>query len=689
MSNQQSLRPDYYEGQFVGAVDLDQAVDYARFQLARHGLGAHVWGIGIGLQLKEVPKLGDTDAVDVYVQPGFAVDGFGRQIVVREAYQIPPELLALCTEPRVMVWIRHHAQPTSPPREGFLACDEDPQFTRVDEGFRIVVGHRKHSEQHDEILVAGQSIDALEVLPQRKAADPLICDESIPYQTFPADGESQATWLVPLGCVRWDGVELISSDDEDRRWTRSRRRYLGVVAEEIEAADGLIRLRNRTSEPPSEETDPLSKACGLALSVEEGKDLVLADGDEGGEKKLHVEDLVWVEGNLRVVKADVKLFGGKLQLRDDVGSDSGVPMWIRRVDSSNSGPAQHDMQLLIGKSSNGPNRLTIGQVNLESSPPNVADLVVVQDDGKVGIGTTDLQLSKPLTVRAIHEAEGAQEVMGIQNAGGAMKWHVNLRTEDQLGLEFARSDDPNETKRFFLADDGNVGIGTAEPNAKLDVSSVPPAAYNTPLGSQKWFSVGNGGDSGRMWVQYGEQCAPLLVLSDKDNPPWIQFQQTGEDEDEAAPEYISTIGHARSNSNDIAIMAGKVGIGASHRPSELEVYGNIRLGSLGDLHALGAPQSLRVVAGRVAADGEIQSGSGFTVVKPPITNGIYYVTFLPAFSVAPVVVVSLIGSTDNNNVATIHGLSHSGFSASTTSIAFAGSVTWENTEFTFIAMGPS
>jgi hypothetical protein len=75
-------RPNYYEGQYLGAQDLVAAQEYQRQQDQRHRLAAHTWGIAVGLELEERPQSGSSDAVDVYLRPGYAVDGFGRAIVV-------------------------------------------------------------------------------------------------------------------------------------------------------------------------------------------------------------------------------------------------------------------------------------------------------------------------------------------------------------------------------------------------------------------------------------------------------------------------------------------------------------------------------------------------------------------------------------------------------------------------------
>ncbi len=131
----------------------------------------------------------------------------------------------------------------------------------------------------------------------------------------------------------------------------------------------------------------------------------------------------------------------------------------------------------------------------------------------------------------------------------------------------------------------NVGIGAETAKAKLDIKEVPLGA-----GSHKdedmWFSIGNGDDQGRLWIEQGEKGAPLLVLSDQNNPPRIQFQQTGtgETSTEARPDFESWIGHGKGDSANIAIMPREknddddadippvyVGIGTDDPQQELHV----------------------------------------------------------------------------------------------------------------------
>src|SRR5882724_12707581 len=92
MATTQDQWPRYYEDQYLGADDLDQAVVYGHVQQARHALGAHTWGISIGLDLVEKPRPGGGNRVDVFVTPGYAWDGYGRPILVLAPAPVPESL---------------------------------------------------------------------------------------------------------------------------------------------------------------------------------------------------------------------------------------------------------------------------------------------------------------------------------------------------------------------------------------------------------------------------------------------------------------------------------------------------------------------------------------------------------------------------------------------------------------------
>ena len=459
----QTERPRFYEQQYLGARDLTRIVDYMREARARHDLGAHIWGIAAGLQLVEKPsKCGGP--LEVYLEPGFAWDGFGRPIAVLSPRRISAALFESFTYEAsdagppagrlIPLWIRYREQAVGGPPPGFEICSDEDQYSRTLETFDIVVGPRPtHGERHDTVNVAGYNVDARDV-PARleipgpvvggTATSPTLDDESVAYQAYPDDAD--ARWLVPLGVVRWlppNGaaaggfqarVESASPDPTvgPRDLTRHERerRYIGVVAGTVNAAGATIRLRNR-------------------------------DGDF--TPTVWTNELAWVEGDARV-DGDVSLLDGRVVFRDGDYRDHGAPLTAGRREANSLGG--RDLVLQIGAAETGANRLVIGPVVAPAGggggAPTLHEKVVVKDDGGVGIGETNPD--RPLVVRG----RGAgQEAVGLENAGGSTRWSLALNGGGVAGFHIR--DVTADATRLYIKEGGDVGIGTTAPTQNLHV----------------------------------------------------------------------------------------------------------------------------------------------------------------------------------------------------------------------------
>lgn len=387
-----SERPTYYEEQYLTAEDLIAAVDYGRIQLARHALGAHTWGIAAGLQLKETPEPGG--GLSIYVLPGYAIDGYGRSIVVLNPYRIPEEKFSAIkpetgnADPRgKLVRVSIAYDETSHPRPYSDVCRQGVKSSRIQETFRIEPGDADYMGTNSGINIFGRALsDPRTALKAFDSKAPPIFDGSVPYQDL-AEVNPRARWLIPLGYVRWLAKEgapgqFMPRDDsgteKDSDSIRKVRRYVGVVAEEVTAADGAIRFRSRTSDS-------------------------FFSGFEPPKVGQTDYDLVWVEGNLRI-GGNAKLSAGDLDFRDGSGNDLGVPMFIRR---SFATPGTHALQVAIGPPGQTTSRFAV--VTFDGAA--VQERFVVTSVGNVGLGTSD-PVDKLHVVGDLRVAGAARKVGG-------------------------------------------------------------------------------------------------------------------------------------------------------------------------------------------------------------------------------------------------------------------------------------
>jgi hypothetical protein len=215
-------RPRFYEGQVLEAGDLTAGLEYARSQEARHDRLVHEWGIADGLALVATPH---GSYVDVVLQPGLALDGTGREVLVTEAVRLDEKLFVRTNvavgDPDALypVMIAGSDAPALPPPVSHSCAVA--QASRTVESYKLAFG-----APGDELAIARQVAPKLD---QGAGGAP-----------------DQPRWWILVGFVKWDPAQARFTAAVEGSDAASRR-YVGIRADEVTGQGGTLVLRTRTA----------------------------------------------------------------------------------------------------------------------------------------------------------------------------------------------------------------------------------------------------------------------------------------------------------------------------------------------------------------------------------------------------------------------------------------------------------
>jgi hypothetical protein len=119
MENQSISRLHYFERQFLRTQDFQAEQAYHLGMMRRHQVTHHSWGIVRGLELALNP---DCNPV---LQPGIAVDGYGRTLVWQAGQPLPVTEFEVKGSDRLDVWLVYGELDSDDAPSGYAGCSLD------------------------------------------------------------------------------------------------------------------------------------------------------------------------------------------------------------------------------------------------------------------------------------------------------------------------------------------------------------------------------------------------------------------------------------------------------------------------------------------------------------------------------------------------------------------------------------
>ncbi|MBP2328885.1 hypothetical protein JOF56_009270 [Kibdelosporangium banguiense] len=122
MSNGSAKRVQYQDHQILRLQDFTDEQDYHVAMRRRHNLSGHAWGIASGLDVI-------LDNGNLFVQPGFAVDGYGRELVLATRIQVSSIELRTDGQFTYDLYLCYREKSTDPAQAAFDATKRDTRWT--------------------------------------------------------------------------------------------------------------------------------------------------------------------------------------------------------------------------------------------------------------------------------------------------------------------------------------------------------------------------------------------------------------------------------------------------------------------------------------------------------------------------------------------------------------------------------
>lgn len=273
-----ATRVRFRERQVLRAADLAAEQDYRVSMRRRHNTGQHVWGIVRGLGLKKTVAGGLSAEPDgLSVEPGMAVDGYGRELFVEEPLVIPPDAFDRLGSESLDVWLVYDYEGATTTQRGRRACGPG-SYDRRREVSRLRLTRVRPADL----------VNQAQVVDPRVPAEVPTADLGFGPHRSPPDDAARA-WPVYLG-----RVSRVSTCGGARyEIPPAPRPYAGLRGEMLTAASGRARVQVGGEAAGDARRFAVSVADAAGAFVErlaldrEGKTFVRGNATLGGRLVLH------------------------------------------------------------------------------------------------------------------------------------------------------------------------------------------------------------------------------------------------------------------------------------------------------------------------------------------------------------------------------------------------------------------
>ena len=210
-----ATRVSYREQQVVSRGDLTAEQAYLIAARRRHNIGPHAWGIVSGLEVTVTAGV-------VSVAAGAAIDGYGRELILTDAFDVPPSAVLELNADQVALWLAYEQGDYVVPLGGEWRCgpgDENRTFERAT--LRLT------------------TVDPGADLDPRQPPDVVTGDRDFPPERGAPD-DPATLWPVFLGVVQRDAP---TAPWQLNTLYEARRPYAGLRGQTITAPSGIARVR--------------------------------------------------------------------------------------------------------------------------------------------------------------------------------------------------------------------------------------------------------------------------------------------------------------------------------------------------------------------------------------------------------------------------------------------------------------